>query len=201
MLGGLAAIGRVALTGVVVWRNIILPFCSRTPVAELAGNPLLQELLIPSVFQIRIVAILDRAVPRYLKEHQLEVPAAYHEDGKVTPGGRIRFLSDTDRIINLADLRAARKRRNDLAHEEAGDITWQTFDDDAAAIEAALEQLTMLRSVDVVREFRRTARALADPVHRKHYLGAVGMGLAAIAEAYTTHLAFKASLAPVRRPR
>jgi hypothetical protein len=132
-------------------------------------------------------------------KRNLTVPANYHVDGKITPGGRIRFLADQGLIANGPALAAARKRRNDSSHEDAGDIGWQVFEQDAHEIEAALVQLGIQPAVETVRNFLTTAEALQNPVHRKYYLGALGTGLMAAAEAYTTHLALKTMLPERRR--
>jgi hypothetical protein len=54
LIGSAAFVG---LGGLLIWRECFFnPTCSRTPMTEISGNPLLKDLLVPSVFLIRFVA-------------------------------------------------------------------------------------------------------------------------------------------------
>jgi hypothetical protein len=157
--------GLLALTGGVVWKTFVNSACWRTPWTEISGNPLLKGLLIPSVFSIRSVALLDAGLDPLIKSRGLTVPASYLLRGRLYLDGRIRFLADQGIINNDAVPHPIRRRRNTLAHDVQADVDWAGFEVDAAEIERTLRRLDR-GEADTIAEFRRVARHLQHPAHK-----------------------------------
>jgi hypothetical protein len=174
-----------ALQGGLAWKNIVNSACWRTPWTEISGNPLLKDLLVPAVFYIRSVSLLDAGLDALIKSRGLTVPASYLRRGRLYLEGRIRFLVDQAIIANGPTLHAIRERRNALAHDVQADVDWHGFVADAAEIERTLRDFGRAEA-EVVSEFRTAARHLEQPAHKKYYLGTKGMMLAAAVEGLTS---------------
>src|SRR5262249_19026249 len=134
--------GLTALAGGVAWKTFVNSACWRTPWTEISGNPLLKDLLIPSVFYIRSVSLLDRGLDEIIKARGVVVPRSYlGRGGKLYLSGRIRFLSDQGVLQNGTRLHEIRERRNALAHEVDAEIDWRGFEMDAAEVERTLRDV------------------------------------------------------------
>jgi hypothetical protein len=97
-------------------------------------NPVVDRLL-PSLLQVKAVAILDHALQSWIEEHGLTVPRQpYGRD----LNGRINFLADRSEIADRESLHSIRGTRNELAHVPSGSVNWEELDRDVLAIHRAL---------------------------------------------------------------
>jgi hypothetical protein len=101
----------VALRGALIWKSVVNSACWRTPWTEISGNPLLAELLVPSVFEIRAVSVFDSALDRFIRAQGFSVPKQYFSGPRLRLDGRIRFLGDQGFVHNAAALHAIRQTK------------------------------------------------------------------------------------------
>ena len=102
-------------------------------------NPLLEAIL-PSLLHIKMTAILDEALGRYLESSKTALPADYRPD----LNGRIGFCSDAGLVLNHQALQGVRKRRNKAAHETFSDVSWSQLDQDLGEVHTALQHLGLV---------------------------------------------------------
>ena len=107
----------------------------------MAKNPVVERLL-PSLLQVKAVAILDHALRAWIDDKGLVVPKKpYGTDLK----GRIDYLADNGHLAGRFPLHSIRGTRNALAHEPAGAVDWAELDHDVATIHAALSELKLVQ--------------------------------------------------------
>jgi hypothetical protein len=102
-------------------------------------NPILERLL-PSFLHIRATAVLDHALRAHLDDRRLAVPKSYGNGLK----GRVDYLADHGHLVDRLPLHLVCGRRNKLAHEPAGEISWQDLKLDVLAIHSALSELSLV---------------------------------------------------------
>lgn len=154
------------------WRRLLidLALCRDYPtffsiasltVRSAPRNPLLEEIL-PSLLQIKAVAVLDEALATKLDEKG-EQPRAHGFRNDLN--GRIETASKVKLIADATVLHRIRGLRNDVAHEFAEKVTWTQLEDDVAAIHSALQELSYVgaRPTYQVTAERVPKSQLADP--------------------------------------
>jgi hypothetical protein len=102
-------------------------------------NPLLEDLL-PAVLYINMVSLLDEALEVYIDVQDIEVPRGYRNTLK----DKIDLLAGAGAVINADTLHDIRKKRNTLAHELTGQITWEVLDTDRSEVESTLRELSLV---------------------------------------------------------
>lgn len=108
-----------------------------------AKNPVVERLL-PSLLQVKAVAILDHTLRAWIDDKGLVVPKKpYGIDLK----GRIDYLADNGHLADRSPLHSIRGTRNALAHEPAGAVDWAELDRDVAAIHSALSELKVVKEM------------------------------------------------------
>lgn len=100
-------------------------------------NPVMEQLL-PSLLQIKAVAVLDAALRTKLEEMgELPKVRGFRND----LNGRIETALAAGVLPDAARLHLARSSRNDVAHEFDEKIGWEQLEEDVSAIHAALQHL------------------------------------------------------------
>lgn len=108
-----------------------------------AKNPVVERLL-PSLLQVKAVAILDHTLRAWIDDKGFVVPKKpYGTDLK----GRIDYLVDNGHLADRSPLHSIRGTRNALAHEPGGAVDWAELDRDVAAIHSALSQLKVVKEM------------------------------------------------------
>ena len=100
-------------------------------------NPVMEQLL-PSLLQIKAVAVLDAALRTKLEEvGELPKVRGFRND----LNGRIETALAAGILPDATRLHLARSSRNDVAHEFDEKIDWERLEEDVSAIHAALQYL------------------------------------------------------------
>lgn len=103
----------------------------------LPKNPVVERLL-PSLLQVKAVAILDHALRSWCDERGIVIPKKpYGTDLK----GRINYLADKGHLASRSRLHLIRGTRNILAHEPKGAVDWEKLRSDITGIHGVLEEL------------------------------------------------------------
>jgi hypothetical protein len=112
------------------------------PFGHMAKNPVLERLL-PSLLQVKVVAILDHGMRSWLEAKNLEVPKKpYGTDLH----GRINYLVDHGHLSDREPLHCIRDTRNDVAHEPGEAVDWAELDRDVRTVHSALSELRMVNA-------------------------------------------------------
>lgn len=101
----------------------------------------LLDRLLPSLFYIRAVVILDDGLEEAMGRRNLSLPSGKQNSLK----NRIDFLENRGVLSPSLELNRIRGRRNELAHETGRDATWDELKIDRAMIQQALLDLDLIR--------------------------------------------------------
>ncbi|TKS59210.1 MAG: hypothetical protein EWM72_02412 [Nitrospira sp.] len=147
-----------------------------------AKNPVVERLL-PSLLQVKAVAILDHALRAWIDNKGLFVPKKpYGTDLK----GRIDYLANNGHLADRFPLHSIRGTRNALAHEPAGAVDWAELDRDVTAIQSALSELKMVKEMPQWEIFSERSAAQAGEIPKSictfHYLIGIRQGSKMVAE-------------------
>lgn len=147
-----------------------------------AKNPVVDRLL-PSLLQVKVVAILDHALRAWIDDRGLVVPKKpYGSDLK----GRIDYLADNGYLADRSPLHSIRGTRNALAHEPTGAVDWPELDDDVAAIHSALSELKLVNEMPQWEIFSERSAAQAGEISKSvctfHYRIGLRQGDRVVAE-------------------
>lgn len=117
-------------------KNYTVPYRLTAFGGAAVKNPVLERLL-PSLLQVKLVALLDDAFQDALDQRGVKPPNKYSQ----TAGGRARFFRDTGLVKNGQQLVEMTARRNQLGHEIDAAIDWRELDADIDTVDAALREL------------------------------------------------------------
>lgn len=125
-----------------------------------AKNPVVERLL-PSLLQIKAVAILDHALQAWIDDKGLVVPKKpYGTDLK----GRIDYLSDNGHLTDRSPVHSIRGTRNALAHEPTDAVDWAELDRDVAVIQSVLSELKVVKDIPQWEIFSERSAAQAGEI-------------------------------------
>ncbi len=147
-----------------------------------AKNPVVERLL-PSLLQVKAVAILDHTLQAWIDDKGLVVPKnLYGTDLK----GRINYLADNGHLADRSPLHSIRGTRNILAHEPAGAVDWVELDRDVAVIHSALFELNVVKEMPQWKISSKQSGAQAGEIPKSdctfHYRIAIEQGDKMVAE-------------------
>ena len=139
--GSVAKSWRRLLIDVAFGRNYPAYFSmSSATVRGAPRNPILDELL-PSLLQIKAVAVLDKAL-RVKLDSDGTTPKAHGFRNDLN--GRIETALAVGILKDVSLLHRVRGSRNDVAHEFDEKIDWKQLDRDISTIHLALHEMGLL---------------------------------------------------------
>lgn len=104
-------------------------------------NPILDNFVLPSLLYVRMVALFDEGLKKYLNSNNLKSPKKqYRKD----LNGRIEFLKDNNLLLEPDECHRIRLRRNDIAHEHNKNASWKEVGKDLPVIESELQNLGLI---------------------------------------------------------
>jgi hypothetical protein len=151
-------------------------------------NPIIERLL-PSLFHVKAVAILDYALYAWIDGRRLTIPTGYRSD----LNGKINFLADNGHLSDRGSLHAIRGTRNEIAHDPGGEVTWGELATDLKVIHAALEELNIVEALQTWEPFVECSGAMqpeiSNAVSTFHYRFGIKHGEKMVADIkWASHL-------------
>ena len=108
--------------------------------ANIARNPILEQIL-PSLLYVQLASLFDEGLLQYIDTNELLLPKKKYKNDM---NGRIQFLSDNRLIKDSKECHRIRKKRNDIAHESAMNISWDDLNNDLSIVELELKYLGLI---------------------------------------------------------
>jgi hypothetical protein len=76
--------------------------------------------LLPSLFYLRVASVFDQGLEAYLSLNGITLP----KDCFANFGGRVKYLSRANLLLDSTRVEDAKARRNEIAHETTTKATW-----------------------------------------------------------------------------